>query len=424
MESIGFIAILICILLAAAVSRRVQNTVITLPMIYTTMGLLIGPLFLNLVDIDPRSHGLQLVAELTLVIVLANDASRINIRQVRRDHSLPQRLLLIGLPLTMVCGALIATLLFPEISIWEAIILAIVLTPTDASLGQSVVSNPRVPVRIRQALNIESGLNDGFALPFLLLVIALALDNELALGGGRFFFTTSKHILVGALIGVVLGYVGMLLIRWGRTSGWMSANYQKISALVLTLLAYGAADFLGGNGFIAAFIFGLTFGNTFGRHESETLIDFSEAQVDLLMLVTFVLFGAVMLTPALTILNPAIFLFAVLSLTVMRMLPVWISMIRAKTQPATTLFLGWFGPRGIASILYTFTVLEAENILGEELIYSAAMFTVLLSVFAHGISAAPLSNSYGARMSELDVDKTDLVEHQEVSEMPLRAGGD
>ena len=221
MESIGFVAILVCILFAASVSRRVQNTPITLPMIYATMGLLIGPLFLNLVDIDPRSHGLQLVAELTLVIVLANDASRINIRQVRRDHSLPQRLLLIGLPLTMVCGAIIAALIFPEISIWEAIILAIVLAPTDASLGQSVVSNPRVPVRIRQALNIESGLNDGFALPFLLLSIALALDSEVALGGGIFFFSTFKHILVGALIGMVMGYLGMLLIRWGRDSGWM-----------------------------------------------------------------------------------------------------------------------------------------------------------------------------------------------------------
>ena len=216
----------------------------------------------------------------------------------------------------------------------------------------------------------------------------------------------------------------MLLIHWGRTSGWMSANYQKISALVLTLLAYGAADYMGGNGFIAAFIFGLTFGNTFGRHESETLIDFSEAQVDLLMLVTFVLFGAVMLPPTLTILNPAMLLFAVLSLTVMRMLPVWISMIGAKIQPATTLFLGWFGPRGIASILYTFTVLEAESIPGEEVIYSAAMIAVLFSIFAHGISAAPLSNRYGAKMSELEKDETGLIEHQEVIEMPLRAGGD
>jgi NhaP-type Na+/H+ or K+/H+ antiporter len=393
-------------------------------MIYTTMGLLIGPILLNLVNIDPRNHGLQIVAELTLVIVLANDASRIDIRQVLRDHSLPQRLLLIGLPLTMVCGAFIAALLFPEISIWEAIILGIVLAPTDASLGQSVVSNPKVPVRIRQALNIESGLNDGFALPFLLLAIALALDSEVALGGGKFFFSTSKHILVGALFGVALGYLGMQLIRWGRSSGWMSANFQKIMALALTLLAFSTAQQLDGNGFIAAFLFGLTFGNTFGRRESETLIDFSEAQVDLRMLATFILFGAVMLPPALEMVDQTMILFAVLSLTVMRMLPVWISMAGSKIRPVTTLYLGWFGPRGIASILYAFTVLEAEKVLGEELIYSAAMITVLLSVFAHGISAAPLSNRYGSRMSDLDQDEMGLIEQQDVPEMPLRAGGD
>jgi NhaP-type Na+/H+ or K+/H+ antiporter len=168
----------------------------------------------------------------------------------------------------------------------------------------------------------------------------------------------------------------------------------------------------------------LTFGNTFGRRESETLIDFSEAQVDLLMLATFILFGAVMLPPALEMVDQTMILFAVLSLTVMRMLPVWISMAGSKIRPVTTLYLGWFGPRGIASILYAFTVLEAEKVLGEELIYSAAMITVLLSVFAHGISAAPLSNRYGSRMSDLDQDEMGLIEQQDVPEMPLRAGGD
>ncbi|MFN2176760.1 MAG: cation:proton antiporter [Anaerolineales bacterium] len=422
METIGFVTILVCILLAALISRRVQNTIVTMPMVYTTMGLLIGPLFFNLVDIDPRSHGLQLVAELTLVIVLANDAARIDIQRLFRDHSLPQRLLGIGLPLTMVLGALIAALLFPEISFIEAVILAIVLTPTDASLGQSVVSNPKVPVRIRQALNIESGLNDGIALPFLLLAIGIALDLEVAIGSGRFVIEVITDMLIGGLVGVALGYIGCRAIRWGIKSKWMSSRFQKISALALVLLAFSAAAILGGNGYIAAFLFGLTFGNTFGRRESENLIDFSEMQVDLLMLVTFLLFGAVMLPHALEQLNLAIVGFSVLSLTVMRMLPVWISMVRAKIHPVTTLFLGWFGPRGIASILYVFTVLEAEYLPAEKVIYSAGMITVLLSVFAHGITAAPLSNRYGARMSELKQVALAPVENEDVSEMPLRTG--
>lgn len=422
MQTSGFVVILICVLLAASVSRHIKNTPFTLPIIYVTMGLLISPLVLNLVDIDPKGLGLHIIAELTLVIVLANDASRINIRQFMRDHSLPQRLLIFGLPLTILLGAIISFLLFPEISIWEAIILAIVLTPTDASLGQSVVTNQKIPVRIRQALNIESGLNDGIALPLLLLAIALEIESEVSLGPGQFVAGVLQQMLIGGLCGFVLGFLGWLFIRWGRESQWMSANFQKISAFTLTLLAFGASGLLGGNGYISAFIFGLTFGNTFGRIESETLIDFSEIQVELLMLVTFVLFGAVMVIPALEQWNIKIITFAVLSLTVMRMLPVWISMIGAKVRPVTTLFMGWFGPRGIASILYAFTVLEAENVAGEKLIYNAVMVTILFSVFAHGLTAAPLSNRYGSRMSDIDKIESAAEEHKEVSEMPLQAG--
>jgi NhaP-type Na+/H+ or K+/H+ antiporter len=201
----------------------------------------------------------------------------------------------------------------------------------------------------------------------------------------------------------------------------MSRNYQKISSLALILLVYGLAELIGGNGFIAAFCFGLTSSNVAGKEESEDLYEFAEREVTILMLLTFFLFGAVMLPPAIETVNPEILLYAVLSLTLVRILSVGISMVGAKISLITNFFLGWFGPRGIASILYVFIVLESENLPGLELIYGIAMSTVLLSIFAHGITAAPLANRYGVRMKKVDKTQEEMPETETVPEMPLRA---
>ncbi len=420
MESLGLIAIVICILLAASISRRIQGTVITLPMIYTFFGIVLGGLILDVIQLTPEDGLVELIAELTLVIVLATDASRIDLRGLFRDHNLPTRLLGIGLPLTMVSGTIAAILIFTDLSFWEAAILGVVLSPTDASLGQSVVSNPKVPVRIRQTLNIESGLNDGIALPFLLLAIALADSEVLFHNPFEFLFSVLVQIALGIAAGLVVGYLGARFIQWGQHSGWMSRNYQKISSLALCLLAYGAAEVIGGNGFIAAFIFGLASSNFVGKEESEDLYEYAETEVTVFMLLTFMLFGAVMLPPAIAAISPEIVLYAVLSLTLVRMVSVAISMVGAKVRPITTLFLGWFGPRGIASILYIFIVLESESLPGLQLIYSVAMITVLFSIYAHGITASPLSNRYGSRIEAVDKKQIVTAETEEVPEMPLR----
>ena len=420
MESLGLIAIVICILLAASISRRIQGTVITLPMIYTFFGIVLGGLILDIIPLTPEDGLVELIAELTLVIVLATDASRIDLRGLFRDHNLPTRLLGIGLPLTMVSGTIAAVLIFTELNFWEAAILGVVLSPTDASLGQSVVSNPKVPVRIRQTLNIESGLNDGIALPFLLLAIALADSEVLFHNPFEFLFSVLVQIALGIAAGLVVGYLGARFIQWGQRSGWMSRNYQKISSLALILLAYGSAEVIGGNGFIAAFIFGLASSNFVGKEESEDLYEYAETEVTVFMLLTFMLFGAVMLPPAIAAISPEIVLYAVLSLTLVRMVSVAISMVGAKVRPITTLFLGWFGPRGIASILYIFIVLESESLPGLQLIYSVAMITVLFSIYAHGITASPLSNRYGSRIEAVDKKRIVTAETEEVPEMPLR----
>ena len=421
-ESLVLVAVMLCILAAAGISKRILGTILTLPMVYVTLGFLLSERVLGIVAVGPENELVRVITELTLVLVLASDASRIDPRMLLRDHSLPQRLLGIGLPLTMLFGTLIAYVMFGTLGLWGAAILGVLLSPTDASLGLAVVTNPRVPVRIRQALNIESGLNDGIAMPFLLLAISMAVATEqVAIGIGSFLGQVLVQILLGCLAGVVVGALGTLFIELGHKRGWMSSEFQKISGIALALLAYGVAELVGGNGFVAAFAFGATVGTWRKSEISEVLYEHVEVEVELLVLLTFLIFGAVLLPPALEHVDGTVALYAIISLTVVRMVPVAIGLIGSKVRPITSLFLGWFGPRGVASILYIFTILETEALEGKELIYTVTMITVLFSVFAHGVTAAPLANWYGKRVAEAEAKDPDSAEQQEVPEMPLRA---
>ena len=419
-EMLGFAVILLFILAAAAVSKRIQGTIITLPMIYVGLGLLLSDLGFGLINVSLDNEFVRIIAELTLVLVLASDASRISMRSVIKDHNLPIRLLSFGLPLTMILGALLAALVFEGLTLGEAAILGILLAPTDASLGQAVVTNPLVPVRIRQTLNIESGLNDGIAMPFLLMAIAVA-TAEGSGGMAEWIKFGLAQILLGVLAGVVVGFLGRKFIDWGRSSGWMSSRFQKISAVALALLSYALAGLIGGNGFIAAFVMGATSGNVPGEEKLAELDQHIEVEVELLILLTFmIVFGAVMLPEAIRMFDWKIALYAILSLTVIRMLPVAMSMMGARVKGVTVGFLGWFGPRGTASFLYIFTVLDAESLAGIDTIYAVTLITVLFSVFAHGISAAPGARWYGKIMANEEFVDKDAAERQLVPEMPVR----
>jgi NhaP-type Na+/H+ or K+/H+ antiporter len=419
MEELGLVALMLCILAAAAISQRIQGTILTLPMVYATLGFLLSSRVLGIIHAGPDNEVVRLLAEVTLVLVLASDAVRIDLRDMVRYHNLPARLLGIALPLTMVLGTLLAAGLLKAPSLWGAAILGVLLSPTDASLGTAVVTHPKVPVRIRQALNIESGLNDGIAMPFLLLAISMAVATErVAPQIGPFLGHAALQILVGALAGVILGLLGVLFVEWGHKRGWMSGAFQKISAIAMVLLTFGVAELVGGNGFVAAFAFGVTVGNWRKSEQSPEIFEYVEVEVQILMLLTFLIFGAVLLPPALDQVNAIIVLFAVLSLAVVRIPSVALSFVGSKVRPATTLFVGWFGPRGIASILYIFTVMDSEALAGKEVIYTATMITVFLSIFVHGVTAAPLANWYGNRVSK--VVEPDTGEREEVPEMPLR----
>jgi NhaP-type Na+/H+ or K+/H+ antiporter len=421
MNELGLVAVALCVLVAAGISRRIQGTILTLPMVYVGLGLLLSGRMLGVIELGLESEIVRIIAELTLVLVLASDASRIELRRLVRDHSLPSRMLGIGLPLSMLLGTLVAAVMFGDMPFWEAAILAVILAPTDASLGQPVVSNPKVPVRIRQTLNIESGLNDGIALPFLLLAVSMAEATEVTqIGTGYWLGLAASQVLFGILAGVIVGFFGIKFIELGNRRRWMTRTFEKISAVALALLAYGLAELVGGNGFIAAFSMGIALGNTSRSQMSEELHEHIEVEVALLMLLTFLLFGSVLLPEALDHVDGMVVLYAIFSLTLIRMVPVAISLIGSRIRPGTVLFLGWFGPRGVASILYVFIMLDAEGLAASKTIFTVVMVTVLLSIFAHGMTAAPAARRYGRRMADEEVVAPDAEEHTEVAEMPLR----
>ncbi|NOX52309.1 MAG: hypothetical protein GXP16_17505 [Gammaproteobacteria bacterium] len=414
LSSVGLIAV--GLLAFSLLSGRLRGTVLTAPLVFVVFGYAIGVGGFGVAEIDPGHGVIQLIAEVTLILVLFSDAARMDWMRLRRDHNLPLRMLVIGLPLVIIFGALVAQGLFPEFSVWEAALLAAILAPTDAALGQSVVSDRAVPVRIRQTINVESGLNDGIALPAVLLFAALASTHD-ATNTSEWVRFGLLQLILGPLAGVVLGYIGARALDTAAERGWSSTSFQGIGILSLTILTFVVAELIGGNGFIAAFVGGLVFGSAL-KHPCLFLYEFMESEGELLILITFLLFGAVLLPEAIEHLNGATILYAVLSLTVIRMLPIALSLIGTGVRLPTLLFLGWFGPRGLASILFALLLLEkAEVVRGSELL-SITVATVALSVLLHGVTAAPFAKIYGritTRMREGEEDRS-------VHEMPLRHG--
>ena len=307
---------------------------------------------------------------------------------------MPVRLLGIGLPLTIVLGALAAAAIFGRLSIEEAVIIGVVLAPTDAALGQAVVTNKLVPARIRQGLNVESGLNDGICVPLLFIAVAAA-DVHSELAGGRSAGTlVLEEIGYGIVGGVAAGLLIAAIIRYAGPRKLISGAWLQVIPAAGAALAYGIASGLDGSGFIAAFVAGGVFGGVLGRDPADVnrLID---KVGGLFNGVTFLLFGAILLGPSLGQLSWDLAIYAFLSLTVVRMLPVAISMLGSRARPATLAFMGWFGPRGLASIVFAVIVVEESQLPHQQTILLAIYLTVGLSILLHGITAAPLADRYG-----------------------------
>src|SRR3954468_19535920 len=383
----------VALLGVAAVSRRLAGTPITPAILFVAFGLLVGPDVLDGIDLSSSGATVRGLAEVTLALVLFSDASRIDLGALRRTVGLPVRLLGIGLPLTIVLGAVAAAAVFGQLTVGEAIILAVVLAPTDAALGQAVVTEPRVPQRIRQGLNVESGLNDGICVPLLFAAVAAA-DVESEIAGGRSPATLLlEEIGYGVLGGIIAGLLIAAIVTQAGRRNLIAPAWRQVIPAAGAALAYGIASALDGSGFIAAFVAGVVFRLAL-RRDPEELNRLTEEVGSLLNGVTFVLFGAVLLGPALSELSWQLALYAVLSLTVVRMLPVVIAMWGSRARGPTVGFVGWFGPRGLASIVFAVIVVEESQLPHEHLIVLAIYLTVGLSVLAHGLTAAPLAGRY------------------------------
>jgi NhaP-type Na+/H+ or K+/H+ antiporter len=388
------LATLAVVLLAfAAVSTRLEGTSLTAPMFFTAAGLVAGVEALGLVD--PEADGLEVkvLAEATLAVVLFSDASRIDLRALRSELGVPVRLLGIGLPLTLLAGFALALVLLDGLAWPEAIVLAIILAPTDAALGQAVVTLTRLPVRIRQSLNVEAGLNDGICVPLFLIALAVAQAEEGAVGHGEAARLVAEKIGYGVVGGAVAGAAAAAIVVFAAGRGLIAPAWRQVVPLAGAGLAFGLAEAIGGSGFIAAFVGGGVYGGLRKARGGEVSYLIEQAGA-LLTAVTFVVFGAVLLGPALGDLTWQIALYAVLSLTIVRMIPVAVSMLGTSARRPTVAFLGWFGPRGAASIVFALLVVEEGGLPGDELILTTAFVTVGLSVLAHGISAAPLAVRY------------------------------
>jgi sodium/hydrogen antiporter len=370
-------------------SARLERFDVTAPITFVAAGLLLthGPLVS--LGIQPSNELVKSLAEFTLVLVLFSDASRVGLHELRQQAGLYLRLLGVALPLTIGLGTLLALALVGRSNVWLALLVGAALAPTDAALGAGMMANPVMPADIRRLINVESGLNDGIATPF----VTVAIAGEVAGHGPA---VAVADLALGLLIGVAVGGVGGLLVNAARRRGWAAEGFAGSAVLGLAVCAYASALALHGNGFVAAFVGGLAFGTTGGRR-GEPLMPFVEETGALVSLLVWLAFGAVAVVPAVEGLTWQVALYAILSLTVIRMLPVAVALIGAGLDRATVVLVGWFGPRGLASVVFALLALEelGHGVAGRAV--TVITITVVLSVLVHGATADPLANRYARR---------------------------
>ncbi len=378
-----------------AVSGRLYKAWLTEPMVAMMVGVVIGAV-LGIEPVGLEDPAVLTFLELTLALVLFADAARIDVAQLRLGYAWPTRMLLIGMPLAILGGALAGWWLFDEVTIGIALLIGVILAPTDAALAEPVLESERLPIRVRQTLNIESGLNDGLALPALFIALgveAQAGGNGAANAVGIF----TQQVGLGLIGGLAFGFTGAVIIGKGTHHGWMSPLHQKISAVALALLAFATAQVFDGSGFVATFVTGAVLAARV-RPRCEYLYEFARTEGRTLVLVAFVLIGA---GPAREILRdgvePVVWALALISLFVIRPLAISLSLIGQKLMLSTTVFLGWFGPRGLATVVFMLVAFEELGTMPSE-VFDVVLLTVVLSVFVHGLSATPLSNWLSARI--------------------------
>ena len=405
-------------------SRRLSSTPLSSAIVFVGFGILLGPAVLDIVNLDRDAAPIVALLEVTLALVLFTDALSVRRRDLRAGGFLTGRLLMVGLPLSIGAGWLLAWPLLPGLTVWELALVGAILAPTDAALGRTASSHPRVPALVRHGLNVESGLNDGMVLPFFILFLAAIPGTHYAQEGVSGVFW--RALVLSTAIGLLLGWLGGRLLQWSRARGWVAREWRQVFLPAVAAGAYELAVVTDGSGFIAAWAAGFSCGLAL-RHfpvggekeDADRTAEFSDTLGGLLAAISLLVFGAVLLGPTLEHLSWRIVVYAVLSLTVVRMLPVALALVGSGLRPSTVAYIGWFGPRGLASVVLALLVVE-EHVPGVELLGRVVAITVGLSVLLHGVSAVPLAERYGRWHEKAAAARPDLREGTPVPEPPAR----
>ncbi|NOR11601.1 MAG: sodium:proton antiporter [Desulfovibrionaceae bacterium] len=378
------------------VAGRIDKMSMSGPIIFVIAGFLMGPLGLGWFSDDVSNTDFRVFADLTLALILFIDAANADLSILKRQMRIPFRMLVFGLPGVIALGTVLASLLFTELTLFEAAILGTMLAATDAALGKAVITNQNVPAKIREGLNFESGMNDGLCVPILLLFIALATGSGPEGGGTMLALRlVAQELGIGLIVGLGLAFLGTRLIKvcWNR--GWITEIWMQVTVVGLAIACFSVAQSLHGSGYIAAFVGGIVFGYK-AKEKTHKLVMAAEGTGEALALVTWMLFGAVVIGQTYQFFTWQVVVYALLSLTVVRMLPVFLSLSGTEEDTRSRLFLGWFGPRGLASLVFAIIVLN-ENLPGGNLMALVVVCTVFFSLVSHGISANPLAKKMAGR---------------------------
>ena len=389
---LAILIVLLCTIAWAMVAQRASRTVITAPMVFLAIGFALANL--NVIHAEHSEHMLHLIAEVSLIILLFVDAAKIDLGKLRGEYLWPMRMLLIGLPLAVAIGVLVGIPLFPDWPIAVIALIAAILAPTDAALGQAVVTNESIPEKERQSLTVESGLNDGLALPVILFFsCVVAAMSDAGTEDVNWLLFGSMQIVFGPLVGIMLGWMGGRLFLYVEERGLTAPTYEGIAVLALAGSAYLLASLIGGNGFIAAFVAGIAFGS-FVKGHCRFIYEFTESEGQMLIWASFLFIGLGLLPGAIDQLNLSVVLYILISLFLVRPLAIFISLWGTGTKPVTRLFFGWFGPRGLATALFALLVTKEISHDYAHAVMVVAINAVWISALLHGITAVPGANWY------------------------------
>jgi len=392
-ESLAILAVFACAF--SLIAGKIEKGRVSGPIIFCVFGVLMGPQLLNYFPMAGNIDAIRTLAELTLALVLFTDAAAADLSVLKKNARIPIRLLLIGLPLTLALGYVAGLAIFDGVTLLEIGLLATMLAPTDAALGKPVIANKKVPAEYREGLNVESGLNDGICVPLLLILLELATGeagHEKA-SVGMIFSHFASEIGIGAAVGIGLVLLTITLGRYSERHKWIAKDWAMTATITLALASFALAQSIGGSGFIAAFVGGLTMNRILGK-KAHVWLEESESAGDLFSLVTWIAFGALAIDLTAQAFDWKIILYGVLSLTVIRMLPVFIALSGMGISTEAKLFTGWFGPRGLASIVFCVMILDT-NLPNKELLAHVVVVTVLLSIILHGITANTWARRFG-----------------------------